>query len=420
MTSCKPACKWLASLLLSGLLTLSAWVTWDNWGRFVFPPAPATSPTDTLTTSQALQQGEYLAHIGGCIACHTAKDGETLAGGRRIDTPFGAVFSSNLTSSKTHGLGDWSAADFENALHWGRSREGRLLLPVFPYNHTSVFTSQDVQSLFVWLQTIKPVDRAQPAHRLTWPLGTQPVIAVWRSLFFQPTPFKHNENQSVEWNRGAYLVQSAGHCAACHGQRNALGSFPAVDDLSGGFLAPQMWIAPSLVDATQTSMANNKADDTADLLRIGQSVSAHASGPMAEFVQYSGQYLTPADALAIASDTSKPEAARIEALNKVMFAPGNDPRSWLNGWHPALRMAYRKAGQTPSKDTWFNVSNAPVLDLQGDQDPWRPPSTRFELQQVLGNKVTVVVVTNASHAMVPEQPVAITRAIVNWGKKLPN
>lgn len=127
-----------------------------------------------------------------------------------------------------------------------------------------------------------------------------------------------------------------------------------------------------------------------------------------------------ADALAIASDTSKPEAARIEALNKVMFAPGNDPRSWLNGWHPALRMAYRKAGQTPSKDTWFNVSNAPVLDLQGDQDPWRPPSTRFELQQVLGNKVTVVVVTNASHAMVPEQPVAITRAIVNWGKKLPN
>lgn len=301
MTSCKPACKWLASLLLSGLLTLSAWVTWDNWGRFVFPPAPATSPTDTLTTSRALQQGEYLAHIGGCIACHTAKDGETLAGGRRIDTPFGAVFSSNLTSSKTHGLGDWSAADFENALHWGRSREGRLLLPVFPYNHTSVFTSQDVQSLFVWLQTIKPVDRAQPAHRLTWPLGTQPVIAVWRSLFFQPTPFKHNENQSVEWNRGAYLVQSAGHCAACHGQRNALGSFPAVDDLSGGFLAPQMWIAPSLVDATQTSMANNKADDTADLLRIGQSVSAHASGPMAEFVQYSGQYLTPADALAIAT-----------------------------------------------------------------------------------------------------------------------
>jgi len=301
MKPCSLIGRRLATLTVFVGLTLGAWVTWDNWGRFALTPVTASPSTAPHPTPHTLAHGEYLAHIGGCIACHTAKGGEPLAGGRRFDTPFGAVFSSNLTSSKTLGLGEWNANDFQNALHWGRSRDGRLLLPVFPYNHTSVFTSQDVQSLFAWLQTVQPVEHAQPAHRLTWPLGTQPVIAMWRSLFFTPTPFQSNDNQSAEWNRGAYLVQSAGHCAACHGQRNALGSFPEVDDLSGGFLSSQMWIAPSLVDATQTTIANSKLDDTANLLRTGQSPSANASGPMAEFVQHSGQYLTSADALAIAT-----------------------------------------------------------------------------------------------------------------------
>lgn len=298
MTSCHSMCKWAVALSISTLALLSGWVTWDNWGRFVV----ITTTTTTLQpTTHVLARGEYLARIGGCIACHTDKGGEPLAGGRRIDTPFGAVFSSNLTASKTHGLGQWTATDFQNALRWGRSRDGRLLLPVFPYNHTSVFTTQDVQSLFAWLQTVQPIEKNQPAHRLTWPLGTQPVIAVWRSLFFTPTPFNANPNQSAEWNRGAYLVQSAGHCAACHGQRNALGSFPAVDDVAGGFLRPQMWVAPSLVDATQTTIANSPIHDTANLLRAGQNHSAHANGPMAEFVQNSAQHLTQADALAIAS-----------------------------------------------------------------------------------------------------------------------
>lgn len=301
MKSLNLTCKGFAALTLSALLTLSTWVAWDNWGRFAFTPVTTPPQSETLQPSQALARGEYLAHIGGCIACHTSKGGEPLAGGLRIETPFGTVFSSNLTSSKTHGLGDWTAADFQNTLYWGRSRDGRLLLPVFPYNHTSVFTSTDVQAIFSWLQTVKPVEQAQPAHRLTWPLGTQPVIAVWRSLFFTPTPFKSNDSESTEWNRGAYLVQSAGHCATCHGQRNGLGSFPAVDDLSGGFLSPQMWVAPSLIDATQTTLASSKLEDTAKLLRIGQNDAAHASGPMAEFVQHSGQYLTQADALAIAT-----------------------------------------------------------------------------------------------------------------------
>ncbi len=294
--------SWALKATIGSLVLATTLVTWDNWGRFSFSAdASRHIEAPTTPTPHTLAQGEYLVRISGCMACHTSNGGEPLAGGRRIDTPFGPVFSSNLTPSLTHGIGAWTLADFQNALRWGRSRDGRLLLPAFPYNHTSVFTSEDVQAMFAWLQSIKPVDMASPAHQLTWPVGTQPVIAVWRSLYFSPTTFKPNEQQSDTWNRGAYLVQSAGHCAACHGQRNALGSFPAVDDLSGGFLPSQMWVAPSLIDSTQTTLSRSSSENISLLLRAGQNTSASVSGPMAEFVQHVGRYLSAQDGLAIAT-----------------------------------------------------------------------------------------------------------------------
>jgi pimeloyl-ACP methyl ester carboxylesterase len=125
-----------------------------------------------------------------------------------------------------------------------------------------------------------------------------------------------------------------------------------------------------------------------------------------------------AEALAVGSDPSKPVQDRIEALKKSMFAPGNDPRPWLEGWHPKLRAAYRQAGQKPAKDVWFNTANAPILDLQGELDPWRPASTRNELKDVLGDKVTIRVIANASHALIPEQPEAVVSAIVGWVRTL--
>ena len=295
--------QYLTVFTLFTLVTLTAWIAWDNWGRFALESTTTTSMVDenANVNTQTIAHGKYLAQIGGCISCHTTKGGDPLAGGRKIDTPFGAVFSSNLTPSQKNGLGNWTLLDFQNALRWGRSKDGRLLLPVFPYNHTSVLTDEDSQAIFVWLKTIKPVEKEQRSHLLAWPLGTQPIIAVWRSLFFKPTPYITNTNESDTWNRGAYLVQSAGHCAACHGQRNFMGSFPAVDDLSGGFLYPQMWTVPSLRDAKQTTLANDNLNEIAKLLRTGQNHSANVSGPMAEFVQQSSQYLSESDALAIAT-----------------------------------------------------------------------------------------------------------------------
>jgi pimeloyl-ACP methyl ester carboxylesterase len=126
-----------------------------------------------------------------------------------------------------------------------------------------------------------------------------------------------------------------------------------------------------------------------------------------------------ADSLAIAADTSRPDAERLQHLRIAFFAPGNDASSWLAGWHPELREAYRRVSANPPKDDWWPVSHSPVLDLQGADDPWRPPATRNELKNVLGDKVTVKVLANASHAMIPEQPAAVTAAIVEWARALP-
>lgn len=124
-------------------------------------------------------------------------------------------------------------------------------------------------------------------------------------------------------------------------------------------------------------------------------------------------------ALDLAADAAQPRAARLAALQRAFFAPGNDPSPWLDGWHPQLRETYRRAGAVPDKNRWWPVSHAPILDLQGACDPWRPAVTRDELRQVLGDKVTVRVIADASHALPDEQPAAAAAAIVDWARALP-
>ena len=247
-----------------------------------------------------IERGQYLARAGNCVACHSARGSEPMAGGRRIDTPFGAVFSSNLTPDAQTGIGNWSPQDFWQALHHGRSKNGRLLTPAFPYNHTSVISRADSDDLLAWLQSLAPVNQPTPAHTLMWPLGTQPALAVWRSLFFSPAPFKPDTTQTAEWNRGAYLVQGLGHCAACHSPRNVLGASGDVGDLSGGLMPVVNWYAPDLTREQETGLATRPLDSIVQLLRTGESAQAQTSGPMAEVVQHGTQFMTPADLQAMA------------------------------------------------------------------------------------------------------------------------
>ena len=323
MTAHTPAQRVLrlaALLSLSGVLLLVAAVLWHNWGDLWWPEAatPQTTP-HSAPNADTLSRGEYLVRAGNCVACHTPRGGTPMAGARAIDTPFGAVYSSNLTPDDETGLGRWSAQDFWRALHHGRSRDGRLLAPAFPYEHTSVITREDSDAMFAWLQSLPPVRQPTPAHTLRWPLGTQPALAVWRTLFFEPRPWRDEPGRSAEWNRGAYLVLGLGHCAACHAPRNGLGASAGIDALSGGLMPSLGWYAPNLLSARETGLATRPLADTVRLLQTGQSPQASTSGPMAEVVQHSLQHLSPADLQAMAvylrtrAQEAAPEAAATPA-----------------------------------------------------------------------------------------------------------
>jgi mono/diheme cytochrome c family protein len=291
--------KRLGWVSLISLLVLALGVVWDNWGDLIL--LPKIAPQHASPTNAApIEQGRYLALAGNCMACHTTRGGTPFAGGRRIDTPFGGVYSSNLTPDPETGLGRWTAQDFWQALHLGRSKDGRLLTPAFPYNHTSVITREDSDAIFAWLNTQAPVVQAQPAHTLVWPVGTQAALAVWRSLFFEPSPFQADHKQSAEWNRGAYLVQGLGHCAACHSPRNALGASGSVSDLSGGLMPVVNWYAPDLTRDAESGMASTPLPEIVRLLRTGASATAQTNGPMGEVVQHSLQHLNTADLQAMA------------------------------------------------------------------------------------------------------------------------
>jgi hypothetical protein len=300
----------------------------DNFGDGVDvrgPESDGLSAAPGKPTPALLAKGEYLIQAGNCIACHTARGGAPMAGGRGIETPFGSVYSSNLTPDPETGIGQWNAAHFWRALHHGRSRDGHLLTPAFPYNHTTLISRADTDAMFAWLQSQPPIHQKPPGHTLQWPLGTQPALAVWRSLYFKAGLYDSQKTQSAEWNRGAYLVQGLGHCAACHSARNALGASGAVDELSGGKMPVVNWNAPSLVDNAQTGLGQASLEEIQTLLRTGQAGSHHTSGPMAEVVRFSTQYLSAPDLRAMAVYLKSRVQSHTFASETPTPAQGNKP-----------------------------------------------------------------------------------------------
>lgn len=238
--------------------------------------------------------------VGNCGACHTDRGGAAFAGGRAIETPFGTVYAGNLTPHPGNGIGGWSRDDFWRALHEGRSRDGRLLTPAFPYPDYTHVSRADADAMFDYLRSLKPVDRSNTPHRLRWPYNTQAALALWRALYFEPGPFEPDRNASAEWNRGAYLVRGLGHCGACHSARNALGASSPMMDLSGGLIPMQNWYAPSLTSPAEAGVAHWELDRIERLLRTGVTSGATVLGPMAEVVLQSTQYLAQDDLRAMA------------------------------------------------------------------------------------------------------------------------
>lgn len=289
--------RWLLFVALL-LAALAGGVSWIN--RRGEAPIPADARPSTGTAEQ-VARGEYLARVGNCMTCHTTRGGVPWAGGRGIATPFGTIFAGNLTPDDETGLGRWSAAHFWRAMHHGRSADGRLLYPAFPYPDTTRVTREDSDAIYFYLRTLAPVRQANTPHALQFPYSTQAALSVWRALFFRPAAFEPDPAQSAEWNRGAYLVRGLGHCAACHGGRNLLGATPEGGlSLAGGLIPMRNWYAPALTSPEQAGVADWPVEHVVALLRDGVSPRGSTLGPMADVVYRSLQHWRAEDLRAVA------------------------------------------------------------------------------------------------------------------------
>ena len=254
---------------------------------------PPPTVTAKLSAEDKVARGAYLATAGDCMACHTTRGGTAYAGGRALQTPFGNVISPNITSDKESGIGSWSADDFWHALHNGKARDGRLLYPAFPYTNYTRITRDDADAMYAFFQTVPAARQSNRAHDLRFPYNQQFMLAAWRLLYFRPAVFREEKQQTVDWNRGAYLVEGLGHCSACHSQRNTLGA--SGDSLSGGLIPVLGWYAPSLTSDAEAGLGEWLPAHIRQLLKTGASPRSTVFGPMAEVVERSLQHLSDAD-----------------------------------------------------------------------------------------------------------------------------
>jgi mono/diheme cytochrome c family protein len=264
------------------------------------PAAHAEGPTP-----EQIEQGRYLAAAGNCVSCHTSAEGEPFAGGVAFETPFGKMYSTNITPDEETGIGGWTEAQFAAALREGVRPNGDHLYPAFPYTAFTLLSDAEVSALFAYFKTVAPVSAPAPENELSFPFNQRWLLGAWKSLYFEPGRYAQNKSQSAEWNRGAYLVKGPGHCGACHTPRNWLGAEDVERALAGNTYKDGIggrlldWSATNLT-SSPNGLAKWSADDLSQYLKHGYSEKASVFGPMNDVIVNSMRHLTEQDTRAIA------------------------------------------------------------------------------------------------------------------------
>jgi mono/diheme cytochrome c family protein len=217
----------VAAAVIAGAVVVTA-VVWRPAIAAIEPPAPQSFD------SALVKRGRDLAAIGNCNDCHTVRGGKDFAGGLPVPTPFGTVYSSNITPDPETGIGRWPEAAFRRAMQSGVDRDGRHLYPTFPYDHFTHVSDEDDRALYAYLMTRRPVHAPARENQLSFPFNQRVAVAGWKLLFLRHGAYQPDAAKSAEWNRGLYLVEGLAHCGACHTPRNALGAEKARDAFGGG------------------------------------------------------------------------------------------------------------------------------------------------------------------------------------------
>ncbi|WP_226629105.1 cytochrome c [Alloyangia pacifica] len=306
----------IGGLVVLGVIALLA---------FIFVPVQRTAPAKELAADWQPEpgQGEYVMHASDCVACHTAEGGEPLAGGRAIASPMGTIWSTNITPDTETGIGEWSYDDFRGAMVDGIAKGGTHLYPAMPYENYRLMQEEDIRALYDYLMAeVAPVQNEVQETQLSFPFNLRFGIRAWNWLALTHDAGFNPVGTSDLQDRGQYLVEGPGHCAACHSPRTpfmAQDGVTASDDafLTGGVI--DGWNAPALRGEGSAPQAWT-VGELADYLATGRNAHSAANGEMGLVVEHSLQYLTDEDNLAMAAFLKGIDGAEVEAPETVAAA----------------------------------------------------------------------------------------------------
>jgi mono/diheme cytochrome c family protein len=253
---------------------------------------------DSTPNAAQLRRGQYLTAAGDCLSCHVRAGGEPFAGGLGLNTPFGVIYTANITPDRDTGIGAWSSDQFYRAMHDGKGAQGQDLYPAFPYPWFRRVSREDDDAIFAYLMTLPAVRYTPPKNDLSFPLNFRSMVGAWNMLFLDSQNFQSDPGQSAEWNRGAYLVNGLGHCGGCHTPKNSFGADKSAQELHGGKL--DNWVAPDLTGNMRIGLGGWSVDDIAEFLGSGRNAHAAAGGAMTDVISYSTSFISDADRRAIA------------------------------------------------------------------------------------------------------------------------
>ena len=272
-------------------------------GCSLAPPPPPVA-TEAPPDPAAVARGAYLVSAANCIGCHwdKAHGGAPFAGGKAIDTPFGAYYSRNITPDPEHGIGNWTDQDFLRALRAGVAPGGGHYFPAFPFPAFTGMSDGDIRDIRAYLRTRPPAATPNRPHEVGFPFDMRLTMVFWRALYFEEGPLRPDPSQSAEWNRGAYLVKAVAHCGECHTPRTWLGGLDRDRAFNGGTLAgPGAKHAPNITPDAKDGIGKWSVGDITALLRTGITPQGDVvSAPMSEVVEGTAK-LTDGDRKAIAT-----------------------------------------------------------------------------------------------------------------------
>ena len=275
---------------------------------------------ESADRSELVARGEYLATAGNCGSCHTVPGGAFMAGGLAFETPFGTIYSTNITPDGATGIGRWSVEDFLRSMRYGVRPGGEHLYPAFPYTNFTRAADEDLLALYAYLLSLEAAEQAPTPNALPFPFNIRALMAAWKRLFFDAGPYEDDPDQSAEWNRGAYLVEALAHCGACHTPRNSLGAERRDQWMGGGSYTDRVpgghyrrWSTPNLTPSTR-GLGLWTREELVSYLRTGRNAFLDTFGPMNEVIINSTSRLAPEDVQSI--------ALYLESLPALDEAPG--------------------------------------------------------------------------------------------------